>query len=505
MAVAIIDSRRQRVNVESMIAFDGVSQYASAGVNQNVVQGIDANKDFAISLFVDITKIPSSGQRYHFFASMDINPSVAWRGIGIILFAESDGRFLLRFAVSGNKSASTNIYAAHYRFPREKKLHHFVFNHPVSRFSDIYHNSVKTVVEHLNQANYGGESIWNNQEMLFNHDQYQVTGTIKGGISLAHCTFFNRTLTAQEIQYIHAQGGLLPASTHAACVAHYPCTQREGNTLFDVVEQYNYAKGTDLVPYHATLQNFSAAQHTGDAQSAYKDFYTKADLRPYVDSNADGTPDQPLIEKASLLPPLRKALRFQSSAAQTMQCGNLGSVQGIRLAVKLDAINQLLLSLDNTAGTTFQVSAGSLTAGASIAGLQIYVDGTLRTAAQAGATLNDLKLHDVVLLFNAVSASDVRITAADKRIIALSTLTSQISRKEIVKLTNNTLFAQPTTQEQSRYGAIYNFNQIIDNAGTYELQNLGSAGGNAVLTGYTAANIDPADPSYVLTDINSLR
>jgi len=339
------------------------------------------------------------------------------------------------------------------------------------------------------------------EPMVWGYENYQ---TRYGAHYDAHKCFFNRTLTETEIRSIHRNGGIIPESTHAACVAHYPMTHREGNTLFDVVEQYNYAKVTPLVPYHATLQNFTAAQHTGDNQSAYKDFYTKTDLRPYVDSDSDGTPDSPLIEKKSGLPPLLKALKIESSSSQSVTLGNVGAIEGVRIATKLEAINQSILSLDNTAATTIDVSAGVVTVGASITNLQIYVDGVAHNATDAGAILNDLKLHDVVFLFDSIAASDMRITSADKHVAALFVATDKPSRKQIIELANNTLLAQPKTNQQADISQLYNFNEIIDNAGTYELSNeLGA--GNAVLNNYTAANFDDTDPAYSLTDIDSLR
>ena len=40
--------------------------------------------------------------------------------------------------------------------------------------------------------------------------------------------FIDKLLTPQEIQYIHQNGGVIPESAHADCVAHYPLTQRAG-------------------------------------------------------------------------------------------------------------------------------------------------------------------------------------------------------------------------------------------------------------------------------------
>jgi hypothetical protein len=497
MAVAVIDSRRQRVNVESMISFDGVSQYAEAEENQNIKNAVNFNKEWSVS-FLFHHKSKTSNQ--YFFTQYRAEHF----GFQMVMGSTVTGNFVKNRILIGIYGGTKYTVSYTQKELKPNQLYHIAaYHNPTTKQIHIFVNGVEDSVVWITEAD---ANIWNTTNQFTTRFGFGADRDIvhASNCYLSHLTFFNRTLTPAEISYIHAQGGVLPASAHAACVAHYPCTQREGATLWDVVEQYNYTKGTALVPYHATLTNFTAAQHAGDAQTAYKDFYTKTDLRPYVDSNSDGTPDSPLIEKSTLLPPLQKALQFQSAAAQTMQCGNVGSIQGIRLAVKLDAINQSLLSLDNTAATTIQVASGSLTAGGSIAGLQIYVDGTLRTAVQAGVALNDLNLHDVVLLFNSLSASDMRVTAGDKSVAALFIMSQPISRKMIVQLANNTLLAQPTSQQQAGITQLYNFNSIIDNAGTYQINNERGAT-DATLSGYTAANIDPLDPSYALTDINSLR
>jgi hypothetical protein len=483
-----------------MLSLDGVDQYADAGENHNVNTATEYNQSWSFSLFVQINR--HINEVAHIFTNWqeDYAPG-SYNGFS--LYNQKTDTIDRLVIIYGDREAGKNRRII---FETSKsldlgKLYHVAFSYDQpTNTGTFYINGMEVGTSHS-----GGAPIASIYGQTTNPLRIARVGANEyGDIAISHLTFFNRTLTAEEISYIHAQGGLLPASTHAACVAHYPCTQREGATLWDVVEQYNYAKATALVLYHASLINFSAAQHTGDAQTAYKEFYSKTDLRPYVDSNSDGTPDSPLIEKASLLPPLRKALRFQSSAAQTMQCGNLGSIQGIRLAVKLDTINQSLLSLQNTAATAFQVASGSITAGASITNLQIYIDRVAQNAADAGAILNDLKLHDVVLLFDTVSGTDFRITAGDKTVAALFVMSEKISRKQIIKLANNTLIAQPASNQQDGITQLYNLNEITDNAGTYEVSNeIGAS--NAVLSGYTAANIDPADPSYVLTDINDLR
>lgn len=502
MGVDIIDNRRKRVNVESMVAFDGGSQYGTA-INTNINSVVKHTLPWSISVVTNLAI-----RIYSNFSQSKIHGS-GW--LDGCLVSIINGTLMVSFyeGLATNAGITKKGRRWQIPLPAGTDLAHVVINFdPTAYVVEFFINGVSLgVASAISIA--GNTQLPQGTEVVHAENRTDLAAILYNIQSFSaslygHLSFFNRSLTPAEIQYIHRQGGLLPESTHADCVAHYPCTQREGNTLFDVVEQYNHAKVTPLIPYHATLQNFTAAQHTGDNQSAYKDFYTKQDLRPYVDSNSDGTPDSPLIEKKSGLPPLLKALKIESSASQSITLGNVGTIEGVRIATKLDAVNQSILSLSNTAATTIQVSAGVVTAGASITNLQIYVDGVAHNATDAGAILNDLKLHDVVFLFDSIAASDMRITSADKHIAALFVATAKPSRKQIIELANNTLLAQPKTNQQADISQMYNLNKIIDNAGIYELSNeLGAS--NAVLNGYSAANIDPTDPAYSLTDIDDLR
>lgn len=489
--------RKARLNVESMISFDGVSQYASVGVNQNILPVIDLEGDHSFSFIFSLKEHRS---RFCFW------------GIYPALF---DGvtAHAVRIGTTGNNYDIFHVYhepGKALRFKSTVKfntdtLYHVVWRHSTKTFVI---NNIETPSTQITQGwNVVNDTYDNPTNGALTVANLEGDSNFIAPINLSHLTFFNRTLTTEEIQYIHAQGGILPASTHEACVAHYPCTHREGNMLYDVVEQYNYAKATSLTPYHAALQNFTPEQHTGDNQTAWKDFYTKQDLRPYVDTNSDGMPDSPLIEKTSGLPPLRKALPMTTSpVTQSITCSDVGTIQGVRLAVKLDAVNQALLNLNATnANTAISVSSGSLSVGSSITGLQIYVDGIAQTAADAGAILNDLKLHDLVLLFDSIAAPDFRVPTAEKHIAALFIMAEKISRKEIIKLSNNNLFSQPSPAVQAKLARLYNFNEGIDTTGPINLENMLNNFGNAALSGYTAANFDSADPAYVLTDINDLR
>lgn len=91
------------------------------------------------------------------------------------------------------------------------------------------------------------------------------TSAISTSCSMSHYCVFNKGLTPAEIIDIYESGGVLPASTHVNCVAHYPLTERYGfkadaafiakhpqfalndHVIFDSVEQYNYAKASGAI------------------------------------------------------------------------------------------------------------------------------------------------------------------------------------------------------------------------------------------------------------------
>lgn len=425
-----IQGRRARVNAESLLAFNGVNQYANAGNNTNL-NALDVNKDFALCYWVNL-KTTVSGQA--------------------TLFDKRQGnkRFGLRIQSNFLRfDLSDGINARSFILQKAIQANNYVF------VAINYLSNNKTISARINTVELATsiQDVGNSPAInsIVNTAPLFIGGVSNGyaNVAINHLTFFNRTLTETEIKLIHRPGGYLPQSTHAACVAHY-VTDRQGMKLWDVVGQYNYAKqirrlsqvdaefltghtwglgegfsiangklifsgasggrgasvtftgqtlqfvadsieltvvvnsysnssgstagfigiqygtgtGNELIikqsgsytaqlnylgdggstpirvrsgrgddrfeiesitikhatnpeleAHHATLQNFTPQQvdTAGGTQSAYLDFYDKTILRPFVDSNSDGIPDQPLKETSSLLPPLRNALKFDGA------------------------------------------------------------------------------------------------------------------------------------------------------------------------------------------------
>jgi hypothetical protein len=93
-------------------------------------------------------------------------------------------------------------------------------------------------------------------------------------------------------------------------------------------------------------------------------------------------------------------------------CGNVGTVTTFKGWVKLDAINQNIWSLTNNTNTRIHVTGATLTAGASLTLSAISTNGTVTTAAAAGALLNTLAWTYLEVTFTSTSATDLRFGAS---------------------------------------------------------------------------------------------
>jgi len=488
--------RRGRLNCDTLLAFDGVNQYADAGVNENVIGAVDFDKDWSISFVYE----QPLNTVFTYIISLHNNDS---QGYGLWVYQFGD-EINVGF---GYNNAERKTYSWKIS---PGSLHHVLVRWN-SQLQDLTLDN-NGYTKYPNKITDGvlTQTVYRKIPRLLLALADNVFGNTRYSPQLInHLSFFNRSLTHEEIQQIHRYGGYLPESTHQNCVAHY-VADREGLRMWDVVGQYNYVKQSlglpALTAHHADLINFTPQQVDTEAgtQNAYLDFYDKNILTPFLDSDSDGTPDQPLLEKSSLLPPLQNALKF--TITQSGSAGIVGSIQGLRFAVKQTAIDQPLFSLDGTASTDIAIDGGVLSLGSNLLNATVCVDGNEHTLAEAGSILNDLKLHDVVLQFDSIAATDFQITGGEKHLAALAVVTGELSKKDAVRLANNTLLANPTVQQHGNLGALWNLNTIDDDgAGNYSLSDSTSANQPIILSGFTANNLDDQHADYALTPINDLR
>ena len=156
-------------------------------------------------------------------------------------------------------------------------------------------------------ANFTGLSI----DGLLRISTWHVVADFFQG-KLSHICVFNRLGTEQEILGIWSEIGIVPPSIHANIVTHYPLTERFSfkataafivkntqfnvgdNVFFDIVEQYNYAKGSPLAANHIEAIAYTDAElGTGgnsSSQIVKNDFYNKTVVNKVgMKLNQDGT------------------------------------------------------------------------------------------------------------------------------------------------------------------------------------------------------------------------
>ena len=252
--------RRERVNVDSLLAFDGGNQYASVGVNETVSAAIVSDSFSVVSI-----ARPSATKSFQCILTLreDLD-----RGYGFAFYF-SLGRLAMtlrdaqgqQLFMSNPLNISSALSFVAVTFSANG-VHLYFNGHPIASFPYVRNLNIDATSFNLliGRQKIGG----------------QAPAYFKGFIG--NVSVFNGALTEAEIRSIHRHGGLLPESTHEACVAHY-VADRQGMVMWDVVGQYNYKKRElglpELTPYHANLVNFTPTQTEGSQQSAYVDFYTK--------------------------------------------------------------------------------------------------------------------------------------------------------------------------------------------------------------------------------------
>lgn len=82
-----------------------------------------------------------------------------------------------------------------------------------------------------------------------------------------------------------------------------------------------------------------------------------------------------------------------------------------------------------------------------------------------------------------------------------------LSKEEILRLANNSVFENPSLLLQLKYDVqlLPNFNKIINDAGVYKIQDLSPQNHTITMHNYDANDIDPIHVNYKLTPLNNLR
>lgn len=532
-----IQERRARLNCESLLAFNGVDQYADAGVNTNVANTITNQNDWTLCLIGSLLEFGGNKSSILYQGDLSVS-SNKW---SVLQF---NGDFCFLFGHDNGPTSNSRIKYYFFNIPTDQFARTTLYTLRYVASSDTLTLTLNASLQYSVSNTFVGSGYSTSTDTLASHPLYFFTGALRDYTqragSISHVMFFDRLTSLSEDEYIHHYGGIVPASAHQACTGHY-VADREGLVIWDVVEQYNYAKATPLTAYHATLQNFTSQQvdtETG-TNSAYLGFYDKTIYRPYVDSDQDGVPDQPLVEKSSLLPPLVNALRFTGTKRASVAQFNPSNENGYTFIFSFKIVEGTVFTSQgdglfrHLGSTGWDIvlrgngtDANYITFGGSITGRIVYLPDSI----------NIYDLHQLVLTStsdgysfyldgrqigsgsyvptgmdenpgDAYLAAFVTSRAFQGNIVQTSIAKGTITPRQVIELWNNSLLSNPKASWTNlEWQLLPNFNHVNDDgAGNYTLTDNSPQNHTITLSGFSANNLDDQHPDYALTPINSLR
>ena len=239
--------RKARINVESGLrTIENKSQYIRIpdNVNQNVITN---GLDFSISFFV--VKDRNNGTFLEKLRT-NINPDnqIGWSigsfrngGIGRIRFSFYSG---LTSQNSSRKifSFDTSQFDSNINFDNSSWTHYCFVYDSSGNTMQCFYNGISLSEENGFPLGFIDSGIGDIKEPL-NVARSNVNSIIVfEDLLINNITIYNKKLNENEIKFIKNTGGLVLKSAFSSITAHYPMTQRKGNIIYDVVEQYNYNK-----------------------------------------------------------------------------------------------------------------------------------------------------------------------------------------------------------------------------------------------------------------------
>lgn len=375
--------------------------------------------------------------------------------------------------------------------------------------------------------------------------------------TMSNLIFIDLNLTQQQVNYPNVNGGIIPESAHEFCIAHSPLQTAydDGvdNVTPDILEQYNYAKVTALTANHGVLANYTDDElglgADFDNQTAVKDFYDKVDFQDVQFEQPVEPVFQDNIEVVSGFEPRVKAITFDG-VDQYLRVPNFNPTKELGYSW---VIGFSLDSNRNFDSSFHDVLFSKRSAGNYPSFALFGLNGDKRMSYDNRITVGDnrlntfdldpIRLNDInTLAFNqqdfpgtntAYLNGNVvyeRNNVSNQNMIGIDTITGDmhighdpqltaryyegfiyylmilkgnLTRKEILELTNNTLLKNPSIALQNKYSLelFVDFNNPWDDAGTLKFPDLSPNAHDIIAENYT----DLATLQSNLVNINSLR
>ncbi|WPP49664.1 LamG domain-containing protein [Catalinimonas niigatensis] len=239
----------------SQIGFNGLNQYASAGVNPNIIHAVDYFKDFTICFFLRViephsekTGNPENAWPWTMYQRFDAGSVFRYNGFGIVTSKSGapSGKYRMRFIMGRDRPYEGYVAGEANASYHKGALYHIAVTYNSTSLFQFFVNGVKMPMHPTTKLGSGviQGSIWDYGHPPFLlgtgldlhniHEYYSESNT-------SHFMVFNKILSHDEIKPM-AKKGKIPSSARGTCVAHYPCTQPNGLQIFDTVGQYNHKK-----------------------------------------------------------------------------------------------------------------------------------------------------------------------------------------------------------------------------------------------------------------------
>ena len=221
---------QRRVNCESLLSFDGVNQYASAGVNPNILNAVEFDRDWAVS-FVYQQPLRNT---FTYILSLSDNDS---NGYGLWIYQLGNS---IRVGFGNNN----NERKTYYWYVVPNVLNHIIISYEAA--SQTLSCTTNTITKAPYQKAVDAQlvqSVYRKTPSLLIAVCQNSFSTLRYSEQLHGSTiFFNFLPSESEAKLLHENPNYLATDDlRRACVAHY-VPDREGLILWDVVEQYNWAK-----------------------------------------------------------------------------------------------------------------------------------------------------------------------------------------------------------------------------------------------------------------------
>jgi hypothetical protein len=227
--------RKDLLAMESMLITEAASQQHVTVSNPNINRILQYNTDWAVSVILEI-KAAESGTPWLIAVT---SPTSGEQGFKITSITSNK----IEIAYGNSLSANRISVETPADFIQLNNRYHIVVNYiAASQDLEVWINKAKKSFTYAAKDTLTATPVPSDAVLLIGKRIIGAGGSYSS-LAINHLSFFNRTLSGQEIEYIYRWGGQVPKGLHTNCLAHY-VAGRKGYSLWDNVNQYDYGRQT---------------------------------------------------------------------------------------------------------------------------------------------------------------------------------------------------------------------------------------------------------------------